>query len=47
MSNTSGIESPTKCPNCGNKSKLELIGWRKLQSTPKQTNRELTKFFKI
>ena len=47
MSNVSGIDSPTKCPNCGNKSKLELIGWRKIQSSPKQTNKELTKFFKI
>jgi len=46
MSNISGQDYTTKCPSCGNKSKLELIGWRKMHSLPKNINKELTNFFK-
>ena len=46
MSNTTDKESPTKCPNCGERSRLELIGYRKVQRLPKKSNKELTSFFK-
>lgn len=46
MSNTTDKESPTKCPNCGERSRLELIGYRKVQKLPKKSNKELTSFFK-
>ena len=46
MSNTTDKESPTKCPNCGEKSKLELVGYRKVQRIPKKSDKELTSYFK-
>ena len=46
MSNTTEKDSPTKCPNCGEKSKLELVGYRKVQKIPKKSNKDLTSFFK-
>jgi len=46
MSNTTEKEKPTTCPNCGNKSKLELIGWRKVHVLPKKGDKELSNFFK-
>jgi hypothetical protein len=46
MSNTTEKESPTKCPNCGERSKLELIGYRKVQKQPKKSEKDLTSFFK-
>ncbi len=46
MSNTTDKESPTKCPNCGERSRLELIGYRKVQRLPKKSDKELTSFFK-
>ncbi len=45
MSNTTDKESPTKCPSCGERSKLELIGYRKVQKLPKKSDKELTSFF--
>jgi len=46
MSNTTEKESPTKCPNCGERSKLELVGYRKVQKLPKKSEKDLTSFFK-
>ena len=46
MSNTTDRESPTKCPSCGERSKLELVGYRKVQKLPKKSERDLTSFFK-
>jgi predicted RNA-binding Zn-ribbon protein involved in translation (DUF1610 family) len=46
MSNTTDKESPTKCPNCGERAKLELVGYRKVQKFPKKSNKDLTSFFK-
>ncbi len=46
MSNTTEKEKPVKCPNCGSKDRLELVGWRKVQISPKKNNKELTTFFK-
>ncbi len=46
MSNTTEKEKPTTCPNCGNKNKLELIGWRKVNVLPKKGDKELSNFFK-
>lgn len=46
MSNTTEKESPTKCPNCGERSRLELIGYRKVQKLPKKSDKDLTSFFK-
>lgn len=45
MSNTSD-KAPNKCPNCGERSKLELVGWRKVQVLPRKSNKDLTSFFK-
>jgi len=45
MSNTTEKESPTKCPNCGEKSKLEVVGYRKVQKFQKKSEKELTSFF--
>ena len=46
MSNTTEKESPTKCPSCGERSKLELVGYRKVQKLPKKSEKDLTSFFK-
>lgn len=46
MSNTTDKESPNKCPNCGERSKLELIGYRRVQRSPKKYEKDLTSFFK-
>jgi len=46
MSNTTEKDSPTKCPNCGEGSKLELIGYRKVQKLSKRSDENLTNFFK-
>jgi predicted RNA-binding Zn-ribbon protein involved in translation (DUF1610 family) len=46
MSNTTEKDSPNKCPNCGERSKLELVGYRKVQKLPKTSNKDLTSFFK-
>jgi|TARA_Y100000310_G_C20648708_1_gene798155 hypothetical protein len=46
MSNTTDKNSPTKCPTCGERSKLELVGYRKVQKLPKKSNKDLTSFFK-
>jgi len=47
MSNKLSENKPSKCPNCGNLSKLEVIGWRRIQNTPKKSNKNLENFFKI
>ncbi len=35
-----------KCPNCGDNSRIEVIGIRKVQKTPKKSHKDLTSFFK-
>jgi hypothetical protein len=45
MSNTTDKNSPTKCPSCGERSKLELVGYRKVQKIHKKSNKNLTSFF--
>jgi hypothetical protein len=47
MSNKLSEHKPTKCPNCANLSRLEVIGWRRLQNVPKKSNKNLENFFKI
>jgi len=47
ISNTTENEiKPSVCPNCREKGKLELIGWRKVSLFPKKINKDLRKFFK-
>lgn len=45
MSNVTDKEHSKKCPNCGESSKTEIIGIRKVSRLPKQANKELTSFF--
>ena len=45
ISHTTEKENPKKCPNCSEKSRLELIGWRKVYIQPK-ASRDLREFFK-
>jgi|SRR3989344_833920 len=45
ISHTTEKENPKKCPNCSEKSKLELIGWRKVYIQQK-ASRDLREFFK-
>ena len=45
ISHTTDKENPKKCPNCSEKSKLELIGWRKVYIQQK-ASRDLREFFK-
>lgn len=45
MSNVTDKEHSKKCPNCGENSKTEVIGIRKVSRLPKQNNKELTSFF--
>jgi hypothetical protein len=47
MSNKLSEHKPTKCPNCANSSRLEVIGWRSIQNIPKKSNKNLENFFKI
>ena len=35
-----------KCPNCGDNSKIEVIGVRKVSKLPKKTQKDLTSYFK-
>lgn len=44
MSNTTDKKSPTRCPNCGERVRLEVIGWRRVQYYQEQKNQELTRF---
>lgn len=37
---------PNKCPNCGEKTRLEIVGWRKVKVLTKQ-DRDLRGFFKL
>jgi len=46
ISHTTDKDSPNKCPNCGEKSRLELIGWRKVNISPKSAHKTLKSFFK-
>jgi len=45
MSNTAE-KQPVKCPNCGEKSKLEVVGWRKVNVISKKSNKDLMNYFK-
>lgn len=36
---------PNKCPNCGEKNRLETIGWRKVKILSKR-NKDIRSFFK-
>jgi DNA-directed RNA polymerase subunit RPC12/RpoP len=45
MSHKTEKEMPHVCPNCGEKSKLEPIGWRRVQATKKSGDNDLRKFF--
>lgn len=46
MSNTTDKKSPSKCPNCGEKKRLEIVGWRRVQYYQEQKNHELGKFLR-
>jgi len=47
MSNTSD-HTPSICPNCKSKDRLEVIGWRKVNiSSQKKTEKDLRNFFKF
>lgn len=46
MSNTTDKKTPSKCPNCGERNRLELTGWRRVQHYHEQKNQELSKFLK-
>ncbi|MBU1245958.1 MAG: hypothetical protein KKH88_00115 [Nanoarchaeota archaeon] len=45
MSNTAD-KKPTKCPNCGENAKLELVGWRKVNIVPRKSNKNLMSYLK-
>lgn len=45
MSNTAE-KQPVKCPNCGEKSKLEVVGWRKVNIIPRKSNKNLMSYLK-
>ncbi|MBS3172567.1 hypothetical protein J4438_03235 [Candidatus Woesearchaeota archaeon] len=45
MSNVTDKEHSRKCPNCGESSRTEVMGIRKVSRLPKQNNKELTSFF--
>ena len=45
MSNTAD-KAPTTCPNCREKEKLEIIGWRHVLMSEKKTNIDLRRYFK-
>lgn len=45
MSNVTDKEHSKKCPNCGENSKTEIIGIKKVSRLIKQPNKELTSFF--
>ena len=45
ISHTTDKENPTKCPNCNEKSQLEILGWRKVYIQPR-ASRDLREFFK-
>jgi len=45
ISHTTDKQNPKKCPNCSEKSHLELLGWRKVYVQPK-ASRDLRDFFK-
>ncbi|MFH1376019.1 MAG: hypothetical protein ABIH25_00110 [Candidatus Woesearchaeota archaeon] len=46
MSNTTDNKKPSKCPNCGEKRRLDLVGWRKIKKYQDIKNQELNKFLK-
>jgi len=43
MSNTAE-KQPVKCPNCGEKSKLEVVGWRKVNVIARKSNKNLMNY---
>ena len=45
MSNV-GDKAPNTCPNCREKDKLEIIGWRQVLTKEKKSNLDLRKYFK-
>lgn len=47
MSNVTGDKKyAKKCPNCGDNSKIEIVGIRKVKKMPKRSHKELTSYFK-
>ena len=44
LSNVREGDKPLKCPNCGNNSKLEVVGWKKVSTSPRKQDKELTSF---
>ena len=45
MSNV-GDKAPNTCPNCKEKDKLEILGWRQVLTKEKKSNLDLRKYFK-
>jgi len=41
-----GDKAPNTCPNCREKDKLEIIGWRQVLTREKKPNLDLRKYFK-
>jgi len=45
MSHTTD-KKPSKCPNCGEKDNLEVLGWRKVRIPLQKVNKDLRAFFR-
>lgn len=45
MSNVTDKKYSNKCPNCGDNSKIETIGIRRVYKLPKRSNKDLTSYF--
>jgi predicted RNA-binding Zn-ribbon protein involved in translation (DUF1610 family) len=46
MSNLTNKKYSKKCPNCGESSKIETIGMRRVHKLPKKSSRDLTSYLK-
>lgn len=46
MSNVTDKKYNKKCPNCGETSRIELIGIRRVRKLPKRSNKDLTSYFR-
>ncbi len=46
MSNVTDKKYSKKCPNCGDDSKIEVIGVRKVSKAVKRSNKDLTSYFR-